>query len=94
MSQVPGIATNVALLTQHILNNGGSAGSPTAATGWTDWQSQAMNHYAEIQRNTYDAAVRCERAAIACETMVTQLRRVIVPKGTTAAYGVNVYLKN
>lgn len=88
-SHLPGIAANVALLTQHIINGNTSAVTTTAA-GWTDWQQQAMDHYAAIQRNTADTVVECRRAAIAAENAVVELKRVIKPRTTPATHSLHV----
>lgn len=63
----------------------------TATAGWTDWQQQAMDNYQAIARNTADTVVRCERAAIACETVAKNLSRVTSTKGNTQC--INVAIK-
>lgn len=90
VSPIPGIAANVALLTQHILNGGAGATTATTAAGWTDWQQQAMDSYNAIQRNTAETVVECRRAAQAAENAVAQLQRVITVKG--AKHGFQVYM--
>lgn len=77
ISYVPQIAQEVAAI-RVALQGGGQASS--AAAGWTDWQTQAMGHYAEIQRNTAETALRCEKAASACQEVADRLRRVVESK--------------
>lgn len=77
ISFVPQIAQEVAAI-RVALQGGGQASG--AAAGWTDWQTQAMGHYAEIQRNTAETALRCEKAASACQEVADRLRRVVESK--------------
>lgn len=77
ISYVPQIAQEVAAI-RVALQGGGQASG--AAAGWTDWQTQAMGHYAEIQRNTAETALRCEKAASACQEVADRLRRVVESK--------------
>ena len=92
VSPIPGIAANVAVMRQIMETGNASATTATTAAGWTDWQQQAMDHYAAIQRNTADTVVECRRAAIAAENAVSQLQRVISTKGST--HGFNVWMKS
>lgn len=92
VSHLPGIAANVALIRQIMEIGNASAVTTTTAAGWTDWQQQAMDHYAAIQRNTADTVVECRRAAIAAENAASQLQRVISTKGNTR--GFNVWMKS
>ena len=92
LSQVPGIAVNVSLIRQYMESGNASVGASTSAAGWTDWQQQAMDSYLAIQRNTADTVVECRRAAVAAENAVTELKRVIVPKGVKGTHGVQVYM--
>ena len=82
ISFVPEIAQNVAALRMAL--QGGNAES-TSAAGWSDWQMQAMSHFAEIQRNTAETALRCEKAASACQEVADRLRRVVDTKGAKSA---------
>lgn len=77
ISYVPQIAQEVSAIRVAL-----QGGTPTsgAAAGWTDWQTQAMGHYAEIQRNTAETALRCEKAATACQEVADRLRRVVESK--------------
>lgn len=79
---------------QLVAQAGGGVTQPIqqAATGWTDWQQQAMNTYMAIQQNTADTVVECRRSAQACEQIAGQLSRVIRTKGSTT--GVNTFLNN
>ena len=77
ISYVPQIAQEVAAIRAAIQGGGQSSG---ATAGWTDWQTQAMGHYAEIQRNTAETALRCEKAATACQEVADRLRRVVESK--------------
>ena len=77
ISFVPQIAQEVAAI-RVALQGGGQASGTTA--GWTDWQTQSMGHYAEIQRNTAETALRCEKAASACQEVADRLRRVVESK--------------
>ena len=77
ISYVPQIAQEVAAI--RVALQGGTPTSGVAA-GWTDWQTQAMGHYAEIQRNTAETALRCEKAATACQEVADRLRRVVESK--------------
>jgi len=94
VSPIPGIAANVAAM-RALLESGGSGATAVpgaTAAGWTDWQQQAMDHYAAIQRNTADTVTECRRAADACASAAEGLRRVIVPRGTKGSHGVQVYM--
>lgn len=77
ISFVPQIAQEVAAIRVALQGGGQTSG---AAAGWTDWQTQAMGHYAEIQRNTAETALRCEKAASACQEVADRLRRVVESK--------------
>lgn len=86
LSQVPGIAANVALIRQY-MESGNTTVTPT---GWTDWQTQAMSNYEAVKKNTADTVVECRRAAVAAEAAVAELRRVITVKGSK--HGFQVYM--
>ena len=80
-SHLPIISQNVAAMYQLMSQGKSSALPDSGATGWTDWQQQAMENYNAIAKNTADTVVRCERAAVACEAMAEKMGRIIVPKG-------------
>ena len=90
LSQVPGMAVNLAAIRQ-MMENGNTSSLPSAsAAGWTDWQQQAMDSYLAIQRNTADTVVECRRAAVAAESAVAELRRVIKPRSTPSTHSLHV----
>lgn len=92
ISYVPTISENVAAIRQ-LMERGTTATIPeAAASGWTDWQQQAMDNYLAIQRNTADTVVECRRAANACEEAVAKMNRIIKVKGATQ--GINVFLNS
>lgn len=67
--------------------------APSAAsTGWTDWQTQAMDNYNAIARNTAQTVAECKRAADACTAVTEKLNRVIRTKG--AVSGIDVWLNS
>ena len=82
VSHIPTIAEHVAMIRQ-IMEGGGNESLPSLSggKGWSDWQQQAMENYMAIARNTSDTAVRCERAAAACERISTEFHRVVTSKG-------------
>lgn len=84
VSPIPRIDENLARVVA--LMEGGGAVTATGATGWTDWQQQAMDNYMAIARNTAETVVRCERAAVACEKMAG----AITAKGSIK--GLNVFM--
>lgn len=53
-------------------------------------QNQFLSHLPTIAQNTAETVARCERAAVACESMASKLGSVIKPKGTTSTHSVNV----
>lgn len=53
-------------------------------------QNQFLSHLPNIAQNTAETVARCERAAVACESMASKLGSVIKPKGTTSTHSVNV----
>ena len=53
-------------------------------------QNQHLSHLPSIAQNTAATVARCERAAVACESMASKLGSVIKPKGTTSTHSVNV----
>ena len=53
-------------------------------------QNQFLAHLPTIAQNTAETVARCERAAVACESMASKLGSVIKPKGTTSTHSVNV----
>lgn len=90
LSQVSGMAVNLAAIRQ-MMENGNTSSLPSAsAAGWTDWQQQAMDSYLAIQRNTADTVVECRRAAVAAESAVAELRRVIKPRSTPSTHSLHV----
>ena len=62
------------------------AGVSSAGVTGQDYLSYLPN----IAQNTADAVNRCERAAVACEEIANNISRVIKPKGTAAAYAIQV----
>lgn len=90
ISPLPRIDDNVARILA-IISNGDTTIAPSAATGWTDWQQQAMDNYMAIQRNTADTVVECRRAANAAEETARRLGKIISAKGGIS--GVNVFMK-
>lgn len=84
VSPIPRIDENLARVVA--LMEGGGTVTATGATGWTDWQQQAMDNYMAIARNTAETVVRCERAAVACEKMAG----AITAKGSIK--GLNVFM--
>ena len=53
-------------------------------------QNQFLSHLPTIAQNTAETVARCERAAVACESMASKLGSVIKPKGATFTHSVNV----
>ena len=53
-------------------------------------QNQFLSSLPTIAQNTAETVARCERAAVACESMASKLGSVIKPKGTTSTHSVNV----
>ena len=53
-------------------------------------QNQFLSHLPTIAQNTAETVARCERAAVACESMASKLGSVIKPKGTASTHSVNV----
>lgn len=53
-------------------------------------QNQHLSYLPTIAQNTAETVARCERAAVACESMASKLGSVIKPKGTTSTHSVNV----
>lgn len=90
VSTLPRIDEKISRIVSIMERGGGSIGS-ASATGWTDWQQQAMDNYNAIQRNTADAVVECRRAANAAEETVRKLGKIITDKGSVS--GVNVFMK-
>lgn len=79
LSYVPSINENVSAI--RILMEGGAV----AQVGG-DYNSLANEHLAQlpiIAANTLATAERCERAAVACEEMANNIRRVVASKGGT-----------
>lgn len=85
VSPIPRIDENLARVVA-LMEGGGAVTTTSNATGWTDWQQQAMDNYMAIARNTAETVVRCERAAVACEKMAS----AITSKG--AVRGLNVFM--
>lgn len=85
VSPIPRIDENLARVVA-LMEGGGAVTTTSNATGWTDWQQQAMDNYMAIARNTAETVVRCERAAVACEKMAG----AITSKG--AVRGLNVFM--
>ncbi|MDE6535195.1 MAG: hypothetical protein K2K82_04200 [Muribaculaceae bacterium] len=91
VSFVPGISKDVAAIRQ-FLERGVSAPVAASASGeWTDWQSQAMENYIAIQRNTAETVVECRRIAASCAEQVSMLKRVITNNPSGTSYGVKVF---
>lgn len=94
-SHLPTISENVAAMRS--LMEVGDFGSRTAGEAGIDretWQREAFDRFAAMERHMAECVTECRRSAAACEEQVAQLRRVIVPKGTSGAYGVQVYMRN
>lgn len=89
VSPIPRIDNNLARLLATI-DRGGTPSPATGATGWTDWQQQAMDNYIAIQRNTADTVVECRRAAAACEAVSEKLGRIIHTQGPVS--GVRAFM--
>ena len=53
-------------------------------------QNQHLSYLPRIEQNTSEILLRCERAAIACETLSSNLGRVVTPKGVKGSFQVNV----
>ena len=85
VSPIPRIDENLARVVA-LMEGGGAVTTTSNATGWTDWQQQAMDNYMAIARNTAETVVRCERAAVACEKMAG----AITAKGSIK--GLNVFM--
>lgn len=92
ISHVPQIAADVAAMRAMLDGGATAAALPASPAGWTDWQQQAMDNYVAIQRNTADAVVECRRIAERCTAMAADIHRVVVPRGTKASHGVQVYM--
>lgn len=88
VSPIPRMDENLARVVAIMERGGNGAVQTTTASGWTDWQQQAMDNYMAIQRNTADTVVECRRAADACERMT----RLIRTKGSVS--GIPVFLNN
>lgn len=89
VSPIPRIDENLARVVA-IMEGGGTSAIPQATSaGWTDWQQQAMDNYNAIARNTADTVIECRRAAAACEDILSQLGRVIRPKGSPSSHSVS-----
>ena len=77
ISYVPTISENVAAIRQ-LMERGMATTIPeAAASGWTDWQQQAMDNYNAIARNTAETVAECRRSAAACEAFAADIHRMI-----------------
>lgn len=88
VSPIPRIDENLARVVAIMEGRGASAMPQTTATGWTDWQQQAMDNYNAIAHNTAATVTECKRAADACE----KLARAVKTKGSTT--GFNTFLNS
>lgn len=57
-------------------------------------QNQFLSHLPTIAQNTAETVARCERAAVACESMASKLNSAIKPIGTTHTHSVNVTMSS
>lgn len=89
VSPIPRIDNNLGRLLA-IIDRGRTPSPATGATGWTDWQQQAMDNYNAIARNTADTVVECRRAAAACEAASEKLGRIIHTQGPVS--GVRAFM--
>lgn len=72
-------------------------GTPSVSGGvdvkaLVELQNQHLAYLPVIAQRTADILVRCERAAMACESMSRNIGRVIVPKGSQSSHQVSVTL--
>lgn len=66
----------------------------TSVTNWDVYHSSYMNQLESLNSHAAGILSECRRAAIAAENTANYLRRVVIPKGSSATHGVNIYLKN
>jgi len=91
VSPIPVISENITAM-RALMEVGTTSTLPSTTAGWTDWQQQAMDHYAAIQRNTAETVVECRKIAERCTAMATDIHRVVVPRGTKSSHGIQVYM--
>ena len=89
-SHLPAIAMNVEAI-RASMEKGMTSSVAATNAGWTDWQTQAMQHYAAIQKNTADTVVVCTRIAEKCTAMAEDIHRVVKPRGATGTHGIQVW---
>lgn len=75
------------------LESGGMAGG--GASGYADLvtlQNTAMGHLQSINQHTAETVVECRRIAERCTAMAADIHKVVVPRGTKGAHGIQVYM--
>lgn len=75
------------------LESGGMAGG--GASGYADLvtlQNTAMGHLQSINQHTAETVVECRRIAERCTAMASDIHKVVVPRGTKGAHGIQVYM--
>lgn len=72
----------------------GSASLPTTgnAVDYMTMHTEAMGQLTAINQHTAEAVSECCKIALQCSEEVALLRKVIIPKGGSAAFGVKVYM--
>lgn len=89
VSPIPRIDENVAAMRALMESGGTPSSGGMTMTDLVTMQNQHLSQLPVIAANTAEMVTRCERAAIACENISSQLGRVIRPKGSPASHSVS-----
>lgn len=90
------IHANVAAIAQSMLTKNNDEEKQTSMTmqDLVAIQNGFLSHLPAIEANTARTAERCERAASACESIASQLSKVIKPVGIKASHSVSTTLNS
>ena len=91
LSQMPGIAANVALLTQHIVNGvGGAIPTATAGVDFGAYHTESLAHMNTLTVHTAGILAECKQLNLQTKNIADALGRVVVYKGNS--HGIRVLM--
>lgn len=92
VSYVPQIAEHVAAMRAILESGGNPIQSGQGVTDLVTLQNQSLTHLQAINQHTAETVTECRRIAERCTAMAEDIHRVVVPKGTKGAYGIQTYI--
>lgn len=85
--------TEVRLIRQLLENGASLPAGNSEGIDILSLHNTAMTHLQSISQHTAETVTECRLIAARCQEQVDMLRRVIVPRGTPASHGIQVWMK-